>query len=114
MRALLSVSDREGIVELARGLVDAGIECFATEGTREHLAENGIETPTYDALGRTTRVTHPDATYSQTLYGAAVSGTGVQTAQLCSSITYGLGFPVVAIDEAGKRREFWDGAGLRF
>ena len=43
MRALLSVSDREGIVELARGLTDAGIECFATDGTRAHLTEAGIE-----------------------------------------------------------------------
>ncbi len=43
MRALLSVSDREGIVELARGLKEAGIECYATDGTRRHLGENGIE-----------------------------------------------------------------------
>jgi RHS repeat-associated protein len=73
---------------------------------------DGIETPTYDALGRTTKVTHPDNTFSQTLYGAAVSGTGVNPAQLCSSSTYGLAFPVLAIDEAGKKREFWtDGLG---
>ena len=71
---------------------------------------DGIETPTYDALRRTTKVTHPDNTYSQTLIGAAVSVSGVQTAQLCSSSTYGLGFPVVAIDEAGKMREFWTDA----
>jgi len=32
LRALLSVSDREGIVELARGLADAGYELFATDG----------------------------------------------------------------------------------
>jgi phosphoribosylaminoimidazolecarboxamide formyltransferase / IMP cyclohydrolase len=42
LRALLSVSDREGIVELARGLSDAGVELFATEGTRTHLTEGGI------------------------------------------------------------------------
>jgi RHS repeat-associated protein len=72
----------------------------------------GFETPTYDALGRSTKVTHQDNTYSQTLYGAAVNGTGVNAAQLCSSSTYGLGFPVLAIDEAGKEREFWtDGLG---
>jgi phosphoribosylaminoimidazolecarboxamide formyltransferase/IMP cyclohydrolase len=39
LRALLSVSDREGITELTRGLQDAGIECVATEDTRAHLAE---------------------------------------------------------------------------
>src|SRR5207249_4791105 len=52
------------------------------------------------------------ATYSQTFFGAAVSGTGVNSTQLCSPSTYGLGFPVLAIDEAGKKREFWtDGLG---
>ena len=43
MRALLSVSDREGLVELARGMIEAGVECFATDGTRAHLTEGGIE-----------------------------------------------------------------------
>jgi phosphoribosylaminoimidazolecarboxamide formyltransferase/IMP cyclohydrolase len=43
LRALLSVSDREGITELTRGLTDAGIECAATEDTRTHLAEAGVE-----------------------------------------------------------------------
>ncbi|MGH2462195.1 MAG: bifunctional phosphoribosylaminoimidazolecarboxamide formyltransferase/IMP cyclohydrolase, partial [Candidatus Limnocylindria bacterium] len=43
MRALLSVSDREGITELTRGLIDAGIECAATEETRAHLAEAEVE-----------------------------------------------------------------------
>jgi phosphoribosylaminoimidazolecarboxamide formyltransferase/IMP cyclohydrolase len=42
LRALLSVSDREGIVELARGLIDAGAECFATDGTRTHLSDAGL------------------------------------------------------------------------
>jgi len=43
LRALLSVSDREGIIELTRGLQEAGIQCAATEDTRAHLAEAGIE-----------------------------------------------------------------------
>ena len=43
LRALLSVSDREGIVELTRGLQEAGVECFATDGTRAYRAENEIE-----------------------------------------------------------------------
>ncbi|MBW3612547.1 MAG: hypothetical protein KY392_01650 [Chloroflexi bacterium] len=67
MRALLSVSDREGIVELARGLTDAGIECFATDGTRSHLAESGIEgirpvselTETDEILGGRVKTLHP-------------------------------------------------------
>src|SRR5918994_1576476 len=43
MRALLSVADREGIIELTRGLTDAEIDCAATEDIRAHLAEAGIE-----------------------------------------------------------------------
>jgi phosphoribosylaminoimidazolecarboxamide formyltransferase/IMP cyclohydrolase len=40
--ALISVSDRTGVAELARALVAANIELFATGGTRAHLAERGI------------------------------------------------------------------------
>jgi phosphoribosylaminoimidazolecarboxamide formyltransferase/IMP cyclohydrolase len=66
LRALLSVSDREGIVELARGLTEAGIECFATDGTRAHLAENGIDvkpvsdlTDSPEILGGRVKTLHP-------------------------------------------------------
>ncbi len=67
MRALLSVSDREGIVELARGLIEAGMDCFATDGTRAHLAEAGLEgirpvselTETNEILGGRVKTLHP-------------------------------------------------------
>ena len=42
-RALLSVSDKTGVVELARALADSGIELLSTGGTRAALAEAGIE-----------------------------------------------------------------------
>jgi RHS repeat-associated protein len=74
----------------------------------------GLETPTYDALGRVIKMTHQDGTYSQTFYGAAVAGSGLGgiTSQLCSSATYGIGYPLLVIDEAGKKRESWtDGFG---
>lgn len=75
-------------------------------------ATYGLETPTYDGLNRITKVTHPNTTYSQTLFGAAVSGTGVNATQRCSSTTYGLSYPTLFIDEAGKKREVWtDGFG---
>jgi phosphoribosylaminoimidazolecarboxamide formyltransferase/IMP cyclohydrolase len=38
-RALLSVSDKTGIVELARGLVELGVEIVSTGGTARALAE---------------------------------------------------------------------------
>jgi RHS repeat-associated protein len=72
----------------------------------------GVETPTYDRLGRAIKLTHQDNTYSQTFFGASVTGAGVNTTQLCSSTTYGLGYPTLFIDEASKRREVWtDGLG---
>ena len=43
MRALLSVANRDGISTLARDLLALGVEIFATDGTREHLAADGIE-----------------------------------------------------------------------
>ena len=43
MRALLSVANRDGISALARDLLALGVELFATDGTREHLAADGIE-----------------------------------------------------------------------
>jgi phosphoribosylaminoimidazolecarboxamide formyltransferase / IMP cyclohydrolase len=43
VRALLSVANRDGIAELARELRSLDIDVVATDGTREHLAGEGIE-----------------------------------------------------------------------
>ena len=43
MRALLSVANREGISALARELAALGVEMFATDGTREYLAADGVD-----------------------------------------------------------------------
>ncbi|HEV7573119.1 MAG TPA: bifunctional phosphoribosylaminoimidazolecarboxamide formyltransferase/IMP cyclohydrolase [Thermoanaerobaculia bacterium] len=42
-RAILSVSDKTGIVELARALRAKGVEILSTGGTAKHLGDNGIE-----------------------------------------------------------------------
>ena len=42
-RALVSVSDKRGLVEFARALAEAGIEIFSTGGTRQALLAAGIE-----------------------------------------------------------------------
>ena len=44
MRALFSVSDKNGVVDFARSLVDLGWEIIATGGTRKLLEDNGIKT----------------------------------------------------------------------
>ena len=41
-RALISVSDKTGLTELAQGLHDLGIEIFSTGGTARHLEAAGI------------------------------------------------------------------------
>ena len=43
MRALLSVATRDGVSAFARSLQQLDVELFATEGTREHLVQDGIE-----------------------------------------------------------------------
>jgi phosphoribosylaminoimidazolecarboxamide formyltransferase/IMP cyclohydrolase len=42
-RAILSVSDKTGIVEFARGLADLGIELVSTGGTAATLTEAGLD-----------------------------------------------------------------------
>ncbi|ONI38501.1 bifunctional phosphoribosylaminoimidazolecarboxamide formyltransferase/IMP cyclohydrolase [Candidatus Epulonipiscium fishelsonii] len=42
-RALISVSDKTGVVEFARDLKDLGFEIISTGGTSKVLAENGID-----------------------------------------------------------------------
>jgi phosphoribosylaminoimidazolecarboxamide formyltransferase/IMP cyclohydrolase len=41
-RALISVSDKTGVVDFARGLVEAGVEILSTGGTAGLLTDNGI------------------------------------------------------------------------
>src|SRR6266513_2047004 len=43
-RALLSVSDKRGLVDFARGLKDLGVEILSTGGTARELAGEGVET----------------------------------------------------------------------
>jgi phosphoribosylaminoimidazolecarboxamide formyltransferase/IMP cyclohydrolase len=41
-RALISVSDKTGVVEFAKSLVESGVEIYSTGGTRKHLNDAGI------------------------------------------------------------------------
>ena len=43
-RALLTVSDKRGLVEFARGLAELGVEIVSTGGTARELRDAGIET----------------------------------------------------------------------
>ncbi|MBI3747400.1 MAG: bifunctional phosphoribosylaminoimidazolecarboxamide formyltransferase/IMP cyclohydrolase [Chloroflexi bacterium] len=52
VRALLSVANREGIAGLARQLLDLEVEVFATDGTREYLAGEGVAVASVSELTR--------------------------------------------------------------
>jgi len=49
-RALLSVSDKTGLVELARGLADLGVELVASGGTARALRDAGLDVVPVDEL----------------------------------------------------------------
>jgi phosphoribosylaminoimidazolecarboxamide formyltransferase/IMP cyclohydrolase len=50
VRALLSVANRQGLAGFARALLALGVEVYATEGTREHLAADGVDVLPVTAL----------------------------------------------------------------
>ncbi len=75
-------------------------------------SSTGGESYGYDGLNRTTSVTHGDGNSVSTFYGAAVALNGGASTQLCAPATYGLGYPTLFKDEAGKKRQTWtDGLG---
>lgn len=43
MRALISVSDKTGVVDFAKALSELGVEIISTGGTHQRLADNGIK-----------------------------------------------------------------------
>jgi phosphoribosylaminoimidazolecarboxamide formyltransferase/IMP cyclohydrolase len=67
VRALLSVANRDGLSAFARELVVQGVELVATDGTREHLAADGIDAASVSELtaapplvGGQVRTFHPE------------------------------------------------------
>jgi phosphoribosylaminoimidazolecarboxamide formyltransferase/IMP cyclohydrolase len=47
-RALITVSDKRGVVDFARGLAELGVEIISTGGTAKFLATAGIESRPID------------------------------------------------------------------
>src|SRR5947208_3526815 len=65
-RALLSVSDKEGLVDFARGLRDLGFELIGTDGTAKILKDAGLPVTTVadftglrEGLGGRVKTLHP-------------------------------------------------------
>jgi phosphoribosylaminoimidazolecarboxamide formyltransferase / IMP cyclohydrolase len=74
VRALLSVANREGIAVLARDLVQLGTQIYATDGTREALAEEGIEVESISALTKLEPIAGGQVkTFHPAIYGAILA-----------------------------------------
>lgn len=43
-KAIISVADKDGILEFAKGLVSMGVEIRGSDGTAKYLDENGVKT----------------------------------------------------------------------
>jgi phosphoribosylaminoimidazolecarboxamide formyltransferase/IMP cyclohydrolase len=66
VRALISVSDKSGLVDFARGLEELGVEIFSTGGTQALLKESGVKvagvedlTSFPEILGGRVKTLHP-------------------------------------------------------
>src|SRR5262245_12704190 len=74
VRALLSVATRDGISPFARGLQALDVELFATEGTRDHLAQDGIEVhPVSELTGVRPMLDGQVKTYHHAIYAGILA-----------------------------------------
>jgi RHS repeat-associated protein len=67
-------------------------------------------TNSYDVIYRLTNSQNPDGSIAQVFYDASVPAAGGASAQLCPSATYGLGAPVLGVNELGQKHQIWHNA----
>src|SRR4029453_3204260 len=73
-RALLSVSDKRGLVDFARALSELGVEIVSTGGTAAELERSGITTrPIEDYTGFPEILGGPQKTLHPTLYAGLLA-----------------------------------------
>src|SRR5918997_4708501 len=91
VRALLSVANREGISPLARDLLSLEVEIFATDGTREHLAADGVEVrPVSDLTNVPALVGGQVKTFHPAVYAGILARRDIQE-QLDELVEQGIG-----------------------
>jgi phosphoribosylaminoimidazolecarboxamide formyltransferase/IMP cyclohydrolase len=74
LRALLSVATRDGITAFARGLQSLEVELFASDGTREHLAQDGVEAkPVAELTGMGEFLDGKVKTFHPSIYGGILA-----------------------------------------
>ena len=90
MRALLSVYDKTGVVELAQGLADLGWELVSSGGTAKALAEAGIEvTDVADITGSPPMLGHRVVTLHPKVHGGILADRD-NPEHLADMATYGI------------------------
>ncbi len=105
------VSDPEGQTTISTAYDSLG-RVLKTSNPYRHTSDPtyGFDTRAYDALNRVTSITHQDSNVISTYYGGDVGTHGGAGTQLCASGTYGLGYPVLSVDESGMKHEMWKDA----
>src|SRR5688572_8605617 len=82
-RALLSVSDKTGLIELARALTKRGVELLSTGGTFKALSAAGVPVETVESYTGSPEVMDGRVkTLHPRVHGALLSRTGVDDADL--------------------------------
>ena len=72
----------------------------------------GSTTFVYDGANRVIGSSHSDGTQATLYFGAAAASNGGPSAQYCAQSSFGVGYPTLLVDEAGRKMETWrDGFG---
>ncbi|MFZ0884998.1 MAG: RHS repeat-associated core domain-containing protein [Candidatus Acidiferrales bacterium] len=113
LNSKILVSDPDGATTVAT-TYDADGRVYSASNPYRNTTDPtyGLEKTSYDGLDRGIQVTHADGDSYKTFYGAAVSGAAGAASQLCSTSTYGFGYPVLRVNEIGNKIQTWtDGFG---
>ncbi|MDZ7674316.1 MAG: bifunctional phosphoribosylaminoimidazolecarboxamide formyltransferase/IMP cyclohydrolase [Acidimicrobiales bacterium] len=121
MRALLSVYDKTGVVELAQGLADAGWSLVSSGGTAKAIADGGVAvTSTEEVTGYPAILGHRVATLHPKIHGAILADPAdpehradletyaIEPFDLVVANLYPFGDPDAAGDAGGRKLDAQD------
>ena len=93
-RAFISVSDRTGLIELAKKLVEQEVEIIATDGTAAHLKASGIATKSVEQVTGFTQVLD-DGLLATVFFLTAFLATVFLAATFLTAVFFAAGFLLV-------------------
>lgn len=101
-------SDPDGPVTSTVSYDPMGNVLTASNPTR--TGTGAAATNSYDVIYRLTNSQNPDGSTAQVFYDGSVPAAGGAPSQLCPSATYGLGAPVLGVNELGQKHQIWQNA----